>query len=744
MVMPDPAWGKTCYGQSFQRKRTCAVNYSSDGQLAGHLTLLRCFFLLGKHHRVEVTPDIIAKVDVAEPVTSVMGLMREVGLVGKLLRERSWNDLAAMSGVYPALAERKSGDWIVVVSVRSFPDGRGLVGVLDPRQEAAGGAWMEREEFEQEWSGRLLLCRRKKFRPTDESQPFGFLWFMPEILRNGRYFRDIAIAAVMSTFLGVGTPLLFNILIDKVVPHQSYQTLFAVVLAFMMATLFDSVFTYVRQYLMLFAGNKIDARLASRTFDHMLGLPMQFFESTSAGVLLRNIQQTEAVRGFITGRLFQTLLDVFAFPVYLVTLVLYSGTLTLVVLAITGLIAAIIGVMIPIFRKQLEELYMAEGARQADLVETIVGMRAVKSLALEPARRVSWDEKVAQSVRRRGTVGHTSIIAVVVTNGLSSILQLAILGIGAVMVFDGNMSLGALVAFNMLAGRVIGPLLQIVSLVNDYQQTAVSVKMLGTVMDHPPERDPNQKGIRPPVTGELEFSGVSFRYEGSVTPALNHVSFRVEEGQMIGVVGRSGSGKTTLTRLIQGIHTAQEGLIQLNGTDIRHMDLGHLRRSIGVVLQDNILFRGTIRDNIAAAKPDATLEEVMEVARLAGADEFIDRLPRSYETLVEESASNFSGGQRQRIAIARALLLRPRVLLFDEATSALDPESEAIVQQNLGEIARGRTMIVVSHRLSSLANADRILVLDKGAVADYAPHETLLERCDIYRHLWDQQTRFMQ
>jgi ATP-binding cassette subfamily B protein len=217
------------------------------------------------------------------------------------------------------------------------------------------------------------------------------------------------------------------------------------------------------------------------------------------------------------------------------------------------------------------------------------------------------------------------------------------------------------------------------------------------------------------------------------------VSFAVEEGQYIGIVGRSGSGKTTITRLIQGIIAPQDGLIRLNGTDIRHVDLTHLRRSIGVVLQDNMLFRGSIRENIAAGKPDASLQEVMEAARLAGADEFIERLPLSYESLVEESASNFSGGQKQRIAIARALMLRPRLLLFDEATSALDPESEAIVQRNLAEIARGRTLIVVSHRLSSLVKADMILVLERGEVVDYAPHAVLLERCQIYRHLWDQQ-----
>jgi ATP-binding cassette subfamily B protein len=285
---------------------------------------------------------------------------------------------------------------------------------------------------------------------------------------------------------------------------------------------------------------------------------------------------------------------------------------------------------------------------------------------------------------------------------------------------------------------------QIVGLINEYQQTALSVKMLGQVMDHPPERDPTHRGTKPVITGQMEFNEVCFKYPTAQNPTLDRINFRVEEGQVIGLVGRSGSGKTTVTRLIQGINTAQDGMIRLNGNDLRHIDLAHLRRSIGVVLQDNILFRGTIRDNIAAGRPDATLNEVMEAARLAGADEFIDRLPRSYDTFVEEGATNFSGGQKQRIAIARALLPRPRLLIFDEATSALDPESETIITENLAKIAEGRTMIIVSHRLSSLVTADAILVLERGKVEAFAPHHELLEICDIYRHLWQQQTQHVK
>ncbi len=714
------------------------MNHIPEVQMAPHLTALRCLFLMALHHGVQVPPEKLGDADFNDTVGGVLRIMRDVGLKGQLLKNRTWEQLTALGSAYPVMAEQLGGNWVIVAGAVAGETGLS-VAVVDPRSEHTGAAVVGEQAFLAEWTGRFILCKRAP-KLTDETQEFGFRWFMPEILRNGSHFRDIAIAALMSMVISFATPLFFQVLLDRVIPHQSYQTLLAVVFAFTITMLFDAAFSYFRQYLMIFASNKIDARLASRTFGHLLKLPMEFFERSSAGVLLRHMQQAESVRAFLTGRLFQALLDTATMPLLLVFLTLYSGWLTLVVLGFSLAIAGVIGIMVPTFRAYLEQLYAADASRQADLVETLHGMRTVKSLALEGQRIKSWDEKVVASIRRRATVGYFSTIAIVITQFLQNMMQMSVLAIGATLVFDGQLSMGALVAFNMLSSRVTGPLVQIVSLINEYQQTALSVKMLGHVMNHPPERDPNQRGIRPLISGGMEFTDVHFTYNGAATPALNNVSFKVEEGQVIGIVGRSGSGKTTLTRMIQGIQTPQSGLIRLSGSDIRHIDLPHLRRSIGVVLQDNILFRGTIRDNIAAGKPDATLDEVMEMARLAGADEFIDRLPMSYESPIEEGSSNLSGGQRQRIAIARALMMRPRLLLFDEATSALDPESEAVVQKNLAEIARGRTMVIVSHRLSSLVNADAILVLDKGSCVDFAPHEVLLERCEIYAHLWNQQT----
>ncbi|MBF0213317.1 MAG: peptidase domain-containing ABC transporter [Magnetococcales bacterium] len=704
----------------------------------------RCLVRLGRHHGVDLPADRTPSDLVSEPsLVKLAALARTMGLKSRVLENKRWKDLKHLGKAYPVLARMKDGQALILVGIApTGPDSFG-VAVLDPLTEQNGVVVQNEEQFVAAWSGGLLLLKRI-YRLDDENQPFGLRWFFPEILKQKRRFVEVALAALMMHMIAFGTPLMFQIVIDKVVPHHSTQTLYVVTLVFVLATLFDAGFSYVRQNLLIFSTNKIDARLVSRTYAHLLSLPMQFFEASTAGVLSKHMQQAEKVRQFLTGRLFQTLLDAAALPVLIVVLMLYSVKLMMVVLGFSLVIAVLIGVLVPVFRERLNQLYQAEGARQAHLVETVHGMRTIKSLALESMQRQTWDDKVAQTVRMHARVSRMGAVANVITQAVEKLMQIAIISLGASDVFNGSMSIGALVAFNMLSGRVTGPLVQIVGLINEYQEAALSITMLGQVMNNPPERPPHVRGIRPTIKGKLEFEGVSFRYPGATTATLDRLSFKIEPGQMIGVVGRSGSGKTTVTRLIQGIHNPHDGVIRLDGIDLRQFDLTHLRSNIGVVLQENFLFRGTIAENIAAARAEAPMGEVIAAARQAGADEFIERLPNSYNTLIEENGSNFSGGQRQRIAIARALMTRPAVLIFDEATSALDPETESIIQQNLSMIARGRTMIIVSHRLSSLVDVDGILVLDAGRIVDFAPHKVLLERCEIYRHLWQQQTRYVR
>ncbi|MEC7354242.1 MAG: peptidase domain-containing ABC transporter, partial [Planctomycetota bacterium] len=301
-----------------------------------------------------------------------------------------------------------------------------------------------------------------------------------------------------------------------------------------------------------------------------------------------------------------------------------------------------------------------------------------------------------------------------------------------------NLSVGALVAFQMFAGRVTGPLVQLVSLVHSYQEAALSVRMMGQVMNRPVEPGMG-RGLRPSIQGRMEFENVTFHYSPTSPPALDHVSLNLPAGSVVGIVGRSGSGKTTLTRLMQGLYEMQGGLIRFDGMDIREYDLAHLRRNIGVVLQENFLFRGSVRENISMSKTNATFQEVVQASKLAGAAEFIERLPQSFDTILEENGANLSGGQKQRLAIARALLTDPRILIFDEATSALDPESEAIIQANLAKIAKGRTVIIVSHRLSTLTRCDAIVVIERGKIENMGTHQQLLNQSKVYKELWYQQ-----
>ncbi|HLJ21041.1 MAG TPA: ATP-binding cassette domain-containing protein, partial [Stellaceae bacterium] len=358
-------------------------------------------------------------------------------------------------------------------------------------------------------------------------------------------------------------------------------------------------------------------------------------------------------------------------------------------------------------------------------------------------RRQGWDSYVASAVRLRRHAGALANLAQTLIAPLEKLMTSGVIALAAysALTTGDPVYLGTLMAFGILAQRVAQPLVQLAHLIQQFDEANRAVRTVAAVVNQPTEEGRNAGGSIAPIKGGIEFEAVRFRYPGATTPALDRLSFNVPAGTIFGIMGRSGCGKTTITRLLQGLHRHYEGMIRIDGMDIRAIDLDHLRRSTGVVLQDSFLFSGTVRDNIAASCPTASFEQVATAARMAGAEEFIERLPRGYDTLIEEGSANLSGGQRQRIAIARALLVDPKLLILDEATSALDPESEAIVNANLRRIAQGRTVVVISHRLASLVAADAILVLDQGTAVDVARHGELLERCELYRLLWSQQNR---
>jgi ATP-binding cassette, subfamily B, bacterial HlyB/CyaB len=707
-------------------------------------TELECLAKIAAYHGVDLPVERLkhsyAIDGTAVSATRLLRMAKEAGLRATRT-QLDWGALFRLGEAYPALLRLSNGNWIVVLGAGQGADGAEAVSVFDPLAERRNEPLIvDRDTFCTRWSGDAILIKRERL-ASDHRPAFGLRWFIPELARQWRLFVDVAIAAVMLYALGLAVPIFFQLVIDKVLVHESFTTLYVLAAGATAALAFDATFGFLRRYILLYATNKVDIRVATKTFGHLLGLPVTFFEHISAGVLVKHMQQAARIREFLTGRLFLTTLDALSLFVFLPVLALYSLKLTCMVLAFTAASGLVVALLMGPFRRRLYTLYQAEGARQALLVETVHGMRTVKSLAMEPLQSRVWDDRCAQSVTMRFGVEKISAVAQSTTGFLEKMMTLGIISFGALDVFSGEMTIGALVAFNMLAGRVSGPLVQLVTMVHEYQEVALAVKMLGEVMNQKPERDGNREGLRPDFAGKIDFENVSFRYGAEGAPALDDVSFSIAPGSIFGIVGRSGSGKTTLTRLMSGMYPVQQGVLRVDGYDSRELDLAHLRQNLGLVLQDNFLFRGTVRDNIACVKRDATFAEVVHAAQLAGADEFIERLPRGFDTMLEEDASNLSGGQKQRLAIARALIVNPRILILDEATSALDSESEMIIRRNLRRIAEGRTVIIVSHRLSMLSDANQILVIDRGRIVDVDHHDRLLSKCMIYRHLWNQQTK---
>ncbi len=702
---------------------------------------IQCLAAIAQHHRLPVNPERLiedyALVSEEPTPATVLRIASEIGLKAKF-DKLSWAGLLVQEGVFPLIARMEDGNCVIVMGATG-KDG-GLVAILNPLADNASEVLkIGQEKFCALWHGEVFLMKRLHALP-ERSQAFGFRWFIPEILKQKAALRDIAIAAIAMHFLALASPVFFQLVIDKVLVHQSLATLWVLGVGIVIALAFDSTFGFLRQLLTLAATNKIDMRLTRRTFGHLLSLPIDYFETTTAGVITRHMQQVEKIRSFLTGRMFFTALDATSLLLFLPILFTYSVKLAMITLVFTVLIGGVVAAMVPTFQRRLNDLYRAEGERQSMMVETIHGMRTIKALAIEPAQRRLWDQRSAQAINMHFRVGKISITGNAITDFLGKLLPVVIIVVGAQEVFDQTLTVGALIGFQMISGRVVSPLIAIVGLVNDYQETALSVRMLGEVMNRPSEGGTSAGGLRPELAGEISFDEVTFRYPGSSVAALDRANFTIPAGAVVGIVGRSGSGKTTLTKLIQGLYSVQEGIVRFDRTDAREIELAHLRRQIGVVLQENFLFRGSVRENISVAKPEATFEEIVAAAEAAGAAEFVERLPQGYNTLLEENASNLSGGQKQRLSIARALLAKPRILVLDEAASALDPESEAIFIRNLSRIAVGRTVIMISHRLSTLVNATAILVMQQGRLVDSGRHEELLTRCETYQHLWNQQT----
>ncbi|MBW1637016.1 MAG: peptidase domain-containing ABC transporter [Deltaproteobacteria bacterium] len=706
-------------------------------------TSLVCFSIVAREHRIEITRERLQHEyglgDEEIPETTLLRISKDLGLKGKLLH-LDWDSLLNLKKGYPAIARLRSGRHMVVVGVPNHrnPQGEATISCYDPLSGGGGHLRFDRATFEKLWAGEIYVLKRV-YKLTDNNQPFSLRWFIPEILRQKTAFIDVGLAVLFISAIALITPIFFQIVIDKVLVNQAFTTLQVLGIGMTVMLIVNALLDFLRDYLLLHATNKIDLRVTGRTFRHMLHLPLDFFERVTAGVLAKHMQQTANIRNFLTGSVFLTMLETTSLFIFLPFLFFYSIHLTSIVLLITALIATVMILLIAPFKRRLNALYDAEGNRQALLVETINGMPTVKAMAIEPLLRRQWEEKVAQAVSMQFRVGKISITAKSITRLLERLMTVLLIWVGARQVFSGEMSIGALIAFQMLASRVTSPLVRLVGLVHQYQEAALSVEKLGVVMNARPEWGADRHGTRPSLNGDIVFDHVSFRYRPDLPNALQELSFTVPAGSTLGIVGPSGSGKTTLTRMLQKMYFPATGTIRINNCYLNELDTAHLRRHTGVVLQESFLFRQTVADNILAGQSGTSREGIIKAAILAGADEFIVKLPQGYDTMLEEGGSNLSGGQRQRLAIARALLSRPDILILDEATSSLDPESERIVRENLREIAENRTVIIVSHRLSMLKEADNIIVLENGSLTGHGPHHQLLQQCELYKTLWQQQ-----
>jgi subfamily B ATP-binding cassette protein HlyB/CyaB len=713
---------------------------AEDGVVACE-TGLSCLFRLGVQHGVYADIGAVRRRNVVDgptlPVSRLMALAAEFGLKAERAR-LDWLALQTRAFAHPLVLILANGNAVILMGVRR--GGGEEVAVSDPLFRDGEVFFLGREDLERSWAGNALIVT--PLAPGRDDAKFGFSWFTSKLFAERRLMRDVVVAALAMHLIALSVPIFFQILVDKVVPNQALATLYTITAGIFVLILFDAGFNYMRNYLLAFVTRKLDHVIATDTIAHLLTLPIDYFHANPSGVTAYKLQEANNVRDFLASRLFNTFLDFLAVIIYLPVLLIYSWQLTLIVLAVSAIAFVTLAVMSREFRVKLRDVNDIEGRRKAFLFEILNGIDTIKTLALEPRSMLRWRRFTDEAATKTLALDHTAARARSVVMSLERSMSVGIGALGALFVLSDKMTVGALIAFNMLGLRLAQPLIQASTLMQEYQKAVLSLKLLAQLMQTKPE--PASGQLAPRVKGHIEFEDVTFHYPGSATPAVKDISFAIEPGQIVGVVGRSGSGKTTITRLLQGLYRPQTGLVKIDGQDLKELDLAHMRTQIGVVLQENFLFRGTVRDNIAMTKPAASLDEVVRAAQIAGAHEFIQRLPQGYSTMLEESAANLSGGQRQRLAIARALIHAPPVLVFDEATSSLDPESEAIVQQHLAGIASGRTIVIVTHRLSFVARADQIIVVDQGHIVQVGPHDALLRSCLPYNQLWSQQARVYQ
>ncbi len=610
-------------------------------------------------------------------------------------------------------------------------------------QDAARGGRptiLSREDFLARWTGEMLLLTSRAALVAELAR-FDFSWFIPSLVKYRRLLGEVLLISFVLQVFALVSPLFFQVVMDKVLVHRGLTTLDVLVIGLVVVVVFESVLSGLRAYVFSHTTSRIDVELGARLFRHLVQLPLAYFQARRVGDSVARVRELENIRSFLTGNALTVVLDVVFSVVFIAVMLFYSVPLTLIVLASLPLYFGLSLAVVPVLRRRLDRKFARGAENQAMLVEAVTGIQTVKAAALEPAFARRWDNQLAAYVSASFRAQNLAAWAHEGVNFIGKLVNAVTLWYGARLVMDNHLTVGQFVAFNMFAQRVAQPIMRMAQLWTDFQQTGISMARLGDILNTRTEVPSAAAAQLPALKGHVTLDGVTFRYRPEASPVLHGVHLQVRPGEVIGIVGRSGSGKSTLTKLIQRLYTPEQGRLLVDGIDISLIDAAQLRRQVGVVLQENLLFNRSVRENIAVIDPAAPLEAVMRAAHLAGAHDFISELPEGYDTVVGEQGASLSGGQRQRIAIARALFGQPRILILDEATSALDYESEAIIQRNMAAICRGRTVFIIAHRLSAVRHAHRIIVMDKGRIVETGSHDSLLTRANgLYARLWAMQS----
>lgn len=703
---------------------------------------LACFILLAKFLGVPADPNQIHhdRGQGNDPYTleHLSRIAKRLGLMSRL-RDAKREEISKIP--LPAIVRTKDGGAFILLKIEEES--------LSPRYliqrgDAERPEVLSVDQMDEVFAGRLLLLTSRE-KVTGDKRPFDISWFIPALVKYRRALRDVLIASFFLQLMGLASPIFFQLVIDKVLVHQSLTTLEVLAFGLAVVLIWETLLSALRNWLFAHTTNRVDAELSSNMFRHLVNLPVSYFEARRVGDSVARVRELENIREFLASNAVTVVIDLLFTIVFFAVMYIYSPLLTLIVALTIPIYITISLFITPPLRAQLDEKFRRGAENQAFLVETVTGIGTLKSMAVEPQMRDKWEKLFSGYTQTGFKVAILSNWGSHLIQVVSKLTTVAILFFGAKAVIAGTFTVGSLVAFNMLAGRVAQPILRLSQLWQDFQQVRISVDRLGDVLNAPaePEYNPNRASL-PSVKGRVAFDQVRFRYRPDAPEALRGVSLDVNAGEMLGIVGPSGSGKSTLTKLVQRLYVPEQGRVLVDGVDLALVDPPWLRRQIGVVLQENILFNRSVRDNISLADPTRPMEAVIAAATLAGAHEFILELSHGYDTIIEERGGNLSGGQRQRLAIARALIGDPRILILDEATSALDAESEEIIQNNLAKIAHGRTVMIIAHRLSAVRQCNRIVTVEGGEITETGTHEELIKADGRYAMLYNKQMGIRQ